>query len=55
MGADIDVFFLEFSFFTSSTEDVSRDPTTISVKHEGQDLKLIGIKIEESLIKDLWQ
>lgn len=35
MGADIDMFFLEFSFFTNRTEDVSRDPATTSVKHKG--------------------
>lgn len=35
MGADIDVFFLEFSFFTNSTEDVGRAPATIFVKHQG--------------------
>lgn len=35
MEADIDVFFLEFSFFTNSTEDVTRAPETISVKCEG--------------------
>lgn len=35
MGADIDGFFLELSFFTNSTEDVSRAPAIISVKHKG--------------------